>query len=142
MLQALAAWCYRRRRLVVVLWIAAVVTIAALGSSAGSTFSQGFSLKDTESARAANLLQTRFSARAGDEGQIVFAHAGGVTDTAVQARLDHLFEQVARVPHVTSITSPYSAAGASQIARRGDIAYATVQFYRAASKIPGPQSPV
>src|SRR5439155_17465015 len=77
MLQALAAWCYRRRRLVVVLWIAAVVAISALGSSAGSTFSQGFSLQDTESQRAAALLETRFPARAGDEGQIVFAHHGG-----------------------------------------------------------------
>jgi RND superfamily putative drug exporter len=136
MLQALAAWCYRRRRFVVVLWIAAVVVISAVGSSAGSTFSQGFSLKDTESQRAAALLETRFPARAGDEGQIVFAHDGGVTDAAVQARLDELFQQVEQVPHVTSITSPYSTEGAGQIARGGDIAYATVQFDRAASKIP------
>src|SRR5215467_7498567 len=116
MLQALAAWCHRRRRLVVVLWIAAVVAIAALGSTAGSTFSQVFSLNDTESARAAALLETRFPARAGDEGQIVFAHRGGVTDAAVQARLDDLFKEVARVPHVTSIASPYATDGARQIA--------------------------
>src|SRR3954471_12877620 len=91
-LQRLATWCYRRRRSVVVLWIVALVAVSVFGSNVGSTFSQGFSLTDTESARAAQLLESRFPARAGDEGQIVFAHdsngganagpkgAGGVQD--------------------------------------------------------------
>ena len=136
MLQRLAAWCYRRRRSVVVLWIVALVAVSVIGSNVGSTFSQGFSLNDTESARAAQLLATRFPARAGDEGQIVFAHAGGVDGAAVQARMEKLFAEVVRVPGVTSVLSPYAADGARQIARGGDIAYATVQFDRAASKIP------
>jgi RND superfamily putative drug exporter len=136
MLQRLAAWCYRRRRAVVVLWIVALVAISALGSSAGSTFSQGFSLKDTESQRAADLLQSRFPAKAGDEGQIVFAHSGGVADATVQSRMEELFRQVEQVPHVTTVVSPYSADAQGQVARTGDIAYATVQFDRAASKIP------
>ena len=89
MLQRLAAWCYRRRRSVVVLWIVALVAMSIIGSNVGSTFSQGFSLTDTESARAAQLLETRFPARAGDEGQIVFAHEGGVQDAAVQRINDY-----------------------------------------------------
>jgi len=148
MLQRLAAWCYRRRRRVVVLWIVALVAVSVIGSNVGSTFSQGFSLSDTESARAAQLLETRFPARAGDEGQIVFAHAGnggangvangggGVQDAAVRARVEQLFAEVAKVPGVTSVVSPYTQDGARQVARGGDIAYATVQFDRAASKIP------
>src|SRR4029077_9818028 len=102
MLQRLAAWCYRRRRSVVVLWIVALVAVSVIGSNVGSTFSQGFSLTDTESARAAQLLETRFPPRAGDEGQIVFAHdtkdGGGVQDAAVQARMEDLFAEVAKVP--------------------------------------------
>ena len=47
--------------------------VSAIGSSVGSTFSQGFALKGTESQQAADLLEARFPARAGDEGQIVFA---------------------------------------------------------------------
>ncbi len=136
MLQRLAAWCYRRRKRVLVLWIVALVAISALGSSAGSTFSQGFSLKDTESQQAADLLATRFPARAGDEGQIVFAHAGGVANAAVQTRMDELFREVAAVPHVTTVVSPYSSEAQGQVARSGDIAYATVQFDRVAAKIP------
>ena len=57
MLQRLAAWCYRRRRRVVVLWIVALIAVSAIGSSVGSTFSQGFSLSGTESQRAAELLR-------------------------------------------------------------------------------------
>src|SRR5882757_7591782 len=114
-LQRLAAWCYRRRRSVVVLWIVALVAVSVIGSNVGSTFSQGFSLTDTESARAAQLLETRFPARAGDEGQIVFAHKGGVQDAAVQARMEDLFAEVAKVPGVTSVLSPYTADGAGQV---------------------------
>jgi RND superfamily putative drug exporter len=136
MLQRLAAWCYRRRRRVLVLWIVALIGVSAVGANVGSTFAQGFSLSGTESQRAADLLASRFPARAGDEGQIVFAHAGGVQDPAVEARLESLFAEVAKVPHVSSVVSPYSPEGARQIARRGDIAYATVQFDRVSSKIP------
>ena len=136
MLQRLAGWCYRRRRTVLVVWIVALVGVSAVGSNVGSTFSQGFSLSGTESQRAADLLASRFPARAGDEGQIVFTHRGGAQDPAVQARMEPLFAEVAKVPHVSSVVSPYSPAGARQIARGGDIAYATVQFDRTASKIP------
>ncbi len=137
MLQRLAAWCYRRRRSVVVLWIVALVAVSVIGSNVGASFSQGFSLTDTESARAAQLLETRFPARAGDEGQIVFAHARrACQDAAVQARMEKLFAEVAKVPGVTAVVSPYSADGARQVARSGDIAYATVQFDKQASKIP------
>src|SRR5689334_24949178 len=80
MLQAVASWCYRRRRLVVVFWIVALVGVSVIGSNVGSTYSQGFSLKDTESQRAADLLASRFPARAGDEGQIVFAPTGRVAN--------------------------------------------------------------
>ncbi len=140
MLQRLAAWCYRRRRRVVVLWIVALIAVSAVGSSVGSTFSQGFSLSRTESQRAADLLASRFPARAGDEGQIVFAPAGpakgaGVADPAVQARMEALFVEVAKVPGVTAVVSPYGAGGAAQVSRDGQVAYATVQFDRPAAKI-------
>src|SRR4051812_16740146 len=65
-LQRLGAWCYRRRRRVLVLWVVALIAVSAIGSSTGSRFSQGFSLSGTESQRAAELLQSRFPTRAGD----------------------------------------------------------------------------
>ena len=91
MLQRLAAWCYHRRWRVLATWIVALVAVSVIGSNVGSTFSQGFSLNDTESARAAQLLESRFPARAGDEGQIVFAHPGGMQDPAVRKKMKQHF---------------------------------------------------
>ena len=50
--------------------------------------------------------------------------------------MERLFSDVAAVKGVTSVVGPYTDDGARQVARDGDIAYATVQFDRAASKIP------
>ena len=136
MLQRLAAWSYRRRRRVLVLWIVALIAVSAIGSSVGSTFSQGFSLSGTESQRAANLLESRFPSRAGDEGQIVFARAAGTSDPTVEARMEALFADVAKVPGVSAVVSPYAAAGARQVSSDGTVAYATVQFDRRAAAVP------
>ena len=131
MLQRHAAWCYRRRRRVLLLWIVALIGVNVIGSTVGSTFSQGFALSGTESQQTADLLQSRFPARAGDEGQIVFTPAGA----AMQTRIVALFDGVAKVPGVTAVVSPFSTEGARQISRDGDVAYATVQFDTPAAKI-------
>src|SRR5450432_3629021 len=140
MLQRLAAWCYRHRRRVLVLWIVALIGVSVLGSKVGSTFSQGFSLSGTESQQAADLLKSRFPARAGDEGQVVFSRASGpqvagIQDAALQTRMEAVFAEVAKVPGVTAVVSPYSTDGARQVSKNGEIAYATVQFDRPAAKI-------
>ena len=44
MLQSLAAWCYRRRRLVVVSWIVVLIGINVLAQSAGGDLLKTFSL--------------------------------------------------------------------------------------------------
>src|SRR5439155_26930143 len=115
MLQRLAAWSYRRRRRVLVLWIVALIAVSAIGSSVGSTFSQGFSISGTASQRATDLLESRFPSRAGDEGEVVFARAAGVSDPTLRAHMESLFADVARVPGVGAVVSPYSTAGARQV---------------------------
>ena len=55
--------------------------------------------------------------------------------TAVKSRIEQLFNDVAHVPEVVSVASPYTTAGASQNAHNGSIAYATVQFDRRESDI-------
>src|SRR5882762_538011 len=115
MLQRLAAWSYRRRRRVLLLWIVALIAVSAIGSSVGSAFSQSFSVSGTESQRAADLLQARFPTQAGDEGQIVYARSTGVDDATLQARMTALFTEVAKVPGVAAVASPYRAGGAQQV---------------------------
>ena len=55
MLQRLAAWCYRRRRRVLVLWIVALIAAIFLGNAVGGSYSQSFSLAGAESQRATDV---------------------------------------------------------------------------------------
>src|SRR2546429_9112290 len=130
------AWCSRRRRRVLLLWLAGLVSVSVISGAFGNAFAQSFSLPGTESQRAADLLAARFPARAGDEGQIVFSAPAGVRDPAVQGGMEALSAEVARVPGVTSVASPYAGAGAQQVAKDGTVAYATVQFAKRAFAVP------
>lgn len=136
MLRRIATLCYRRRRLVVVLWIVVVVGLSVLASSVGDDFREGFRISGTESAKAQDLLQESFPARAGDSGQLVVRAPGGIDDPAVQARVERTIERIGRVQDVTSVTSPYSPEGARQVAADGKIAYAEIQFDKRAGQVP------
>jgi len=103
----------RHRRAVVIGWL--VLVIAALGSSfaIGTEYSTNFSLPGTESQRAADLLTRDFPAQAGDADQIVFAvRSGRITDSATRSRVEPMLAAVAKLPHVTGVSSPYTATGA------------------------------
>jgi RND superfamily putative drug exporter len=121
---------------VVLLWLVGLVGVTLAGQAVGSRYDQGSEIAGTESGEASALLQARFAAKAGDEGQIVFADDRGVADPAVQARMEQLFADVAELPAVTSVTGPYDPDGVGQTAGSGEIAYATVQFDRKIAEIP------
>ncbi len=135
-LARLARWCYRRRRLVLVLWIAGFAVMNILSGTIGNRYDNTFSGGSSDSATALSLLQTRFPQTAGDTATIVFEAKNGVNDPAVRARMDGLFAQVmsGKVPHVVSVASPYQMPG--QISRDGNVAYATVTFSGLASTLP------
>src|SRR5216683_4435534 len=127
-LARLARWCYRRRRLVVVLWIVGFVVMNAFGAAIGNAYSDNFSGGHSDSVSAFNLLKTRFPARAGDTADIVFTSDRGVSDPGVRSQMESLFALIGpgKVPHVVALDSPYQAPG--RISSNGSIAYATVTF--------------
>jgi RND superfamily putative drug exporter len=127
MLRSLALWCYRRRRTVLVSWLIVLVAFVALSKTVGGSYSQSFRLPGTDSQKAADVLGADFPSHAGDSGQIVVA-ASDVRTPAVRERVTALLDQVAHVTGVADVVSPYTPAGARQIARDGSVAYATVDF--------------
>ena len=129
-MRALAAWCFRHRRLVVLFWAAALVIITLLARSVGTNYSNSFSLPDTESTRAINLLKSVSPGNSGDTERIVFETSAGkkVTDPDVESRMTTVFDQVASLRGVSSVQSPYGRLGASQISRGGQIAFANVVY--------------
>jgi RND superfamily putative drug exporter len=127
--KALGGWCFRHRRIVLAVWLAALILSAGASQVAGTAFSTKFTLPHTESATAIALLQKDFPAASGSSDQIVFATTSGtVRDPAVQARATTALTKIAALPSVRSVVSPYSAAGAKQISSDGTVAYATVTF--------------
>jgi RND superfamily putative drug exporter len=128
MLERLADFCYRRRRLVLVLWIVALVSIGAVSGAVGTDYSNNFNMPGTESQAAFDLLDARFPARSGDSGSIVFRAPGGIDQPAVRARMEALFAKVAKADHVAAVVSPYDGPGKSQVSKDGTIAFADVQF--------------
>src|ERR1019366_3366101 len=96
------------RKYVVIGWILLLVSVNAFAQSAGTSYSNNFTLPNSGAQRAADLLQKSFPAQAGDRDTIAFkASSGSVTDPAVRARMSAMFAEVAKLPHVTAVISPY-----------------------------------
>jgi putative drug exporter of the RND superfamily len=130
-----ATWCTGHRKTVILGWIAALVAIGMLASSAGSDFSEDFKLPASDSQEAFDLLETRFPAQSGDTATIVYEAPGGVEQAGVRREMEGVFASVAKVPHVSEVASPYEESGAAAISDDGEIAYATVQFDQTTEKL-------
>ena len=125
----LARWCFRHRVIVVVAWIVLLVAVIGAERAVGDAFSNSFSLPGTESSQAHELLNSAFPQQAGESGTIVWHTTDGLVNAPeVKTRVQGLLEQVATVPSVGLILSPYDAFGASQVSADGKTGYATVMF--------------
>ena len=132
-----ARWCYRRRMIVVIVWIVALVAVIAVERSVGSAYTDSFTLPGTESSRALTLLGAALPKQAGDSDTIVWHVAkGSVNDPAVKTRIEALLAKVAAAPSVAGVRGPYVPTGAAQISKDGKTAYATVDFRQLAQSIP------
>jgi RND superfamily putative drug exporter len=134
----LARWSTTHRKYVVIGWLLLLIGVNMLAQSAGTSYSNNFTLPNSGAQRAADLLQRSFPAQAGDRDTIVFkVSSGSVKDPAVRARMESMFAQVSKLPHVSSVISPYAAASAGKaISAQGNIAFATVVFNEKANLLP------
>ena len=133
-MRKLATWCFRHRLTTIAVWILALVALNVLHGAAGSAYTDNFKLPHTDSSDAINLLEKAAPKVSGETDQLVIAvKSGKVTDPAVKARAAKLFAAVAKVPHVSAVVSPYTAQTAKQIAPGGQVAFANVQFDKAAN---------
>src|SRR5271156_278098 len=96
-------------RALVIGWIVLFVGVLAASGFAGTDYASNFSLPGTESQRAVDLLKREFPAQAGDSDQVVLhSLRGRVTDPGVRARVSPVLAQIARLPHVSGVDSPYA----------------------------------
>jgi len=133
-LRRLARFCYRRRRLVVLVWLAALVGINVLSSVTGTNFTTNFSAPNTESTRASNLLSANFKAQSGDAVQIVMQGSPSMRDATVEQQAHAFVVTFGRLAHVTSVSDPYRTPGG--ISKSGTVALATAQLDAKSQNVP------
>ncbi|MFF5479400.1 MMPL family transporter [Streptomyces sp. NPDC012935] len=133
---ALARWCVQRRLVAVLLWLLAFGGMSAAAAVTGSAYSNDYQVPGTESGRATQLLEDGFPGLGGDSGTVVWhTNSGTVRATDVEQTMTRTLDEIAELPGVAAVSSPYDKQGAAQISENGHTAYATVTFEAGAESL-------
>ncbi|MFI5962755.1 MMPL family transporter [Streptomyces asoensis] len=134
----MARWCYRHRLVVLLLWVGALFGLGFSASTAGTDYANVFSLPDTDSKKAYDLMEKAFPASAGDTDTVVWkVDEGSVRDEAVRSRIQPALDEIAKMKGVGGVAGPYAGGGdAARISGDGRIAYAQITFTEQANAVP------
>ncbi|WP_426574677.1 MMPL family transporter [Aquihabitans sp. McL0605] len=135
-LYRLGRFAVRRRWLVLVSWVLALIVLTVSGRAAGGELHDEFNIPGVESQQALNVLQATFPAQAGARAQVVFhAPEGALADPANAAAVAATFAKIDALPHVVGSVDPVAATakGASGVVSKdGTIGLGTVQYDQSA----------
>jgi RND superfamily putative drug exporter len=134
-LYRLARFAFRRRRLVLAVWLLAAIAAIAVAQLSGGKTNDTFTIPGTEAQNAANVLTAKLPAFSGGQSTIVFATAGGhakVTDPAAKAAIETAMRKLASVPQVVSAVSPFQN---RLISPSGQVALGQVQWSAPATNV-------
>jgi RND superfamily putative drug exporter len=128
-LHRVGQWSFRRRRAVLLIWLAVVAAVSIGAVSASEAPKDSASMPGIESQEAFDLVGERFPGAAADGAQarVVFVAEPGqtVTSDANRAAIDQLVTTAAKGPQVAEATSPFEA---DAVSKDGSTAYATVTY--------------
>ncbi|MET8828657.1 MMPL family transporter [Streptomyces sp. NPDC004610] len=128
-LYRLGRFSFRRRRLVLVLWIAVLAAVGLGASSVSSRTTDSFSIPGTQSQRALDLLDEEFPQASADAAtaQVVFRADDGrpLTSGAHRTEIESLVAGLRTAHQVAGVVDPYTGATVSE---DGTIAYAQMTY--------------
>ncbi|MEV8374854.1 MMPL family transporter [Kribbella sp. NPDC056861] len=135
-LYRLGRFAFRRRRLMVFIWLGLLVAGITGAATLSGPASNGFSIPGTESQRALDLLDERFP-QAGADGataRIVFQapEGGKLADPANTALVKSTIERISTGPQVARVVDPFTA---KAISADGRIGYAQVSYKVTAQEV-------
>jgi putative drug exporter of the RND superfamily len=137
----LGSFSFRRRRIVLLAWIATLVAVFVAVGTIGTSSDSSFESPDSDSQRGFELLTENFG-NAGSflSGSVVFQVPSGIDDPAVQAVMDPFFTELDTTldpASIITVTSPYSEIGRQQglVSPDGTVAYASVNFADTADNV-------
>lgn len=130
---SLARWCLRRRLAVILIWLVALAGTTVAATLAGSAYSDDYRMPDTESGLATALLERDFPAGAGTGDDTIVWHTDRdtVRTPAVKQRMTATLREIAALPGVAAVGSPYKSGSGGAISADGHTAYATLTFANA-----------
>src|SRR5690348_2121513 len=98
----LAGVAYRRRRRVIVGWLAGFALVIGLSAAFAGDFAADYSAPGSDSKQAQDLLAQRFPVQAGDTVDVVVRSDAGVTGSAVRSDVTALLRELGGMPHVAA----------------------------------------
>ena len=132
-MKSLARFAYRRRWLILAVWVVLFLGMNALSQSFGTAYANTFTLPGTNSTHALSLLQSGFNSKSGDVDEIVFQARTG-TIASHKREILAMDKKVEKVASVANVVSPF-VGGSLQISKNGKIAYSVVYFTKQAFKL-------
>src|SRR5215469_13332159 len=107
----LAGVAYRRRRRVILGWLAAFALVIGLSAAFAGDFAADYTAPGSDSKQAQDLLEQRFPVQAGDTVDVVVRSGAGVTGPAVRSDVTALLRELGGMPHVAAVEDPYTTPG-------------------------------
>jgi putative drug exporter of the RND superfamily len=134
-LYRLAQFAFRRRRLVLGIWLAAAIAAIALAQASGGKTNDNFTIPGTEAQNASDVLSTKLPAFSGGQSTIVFATTTGtakVTDPTEKAAIEAAMSELESVPQVSSVVDPFQG---QLVSESGKVALGQVQWSAKAADV-------
>jgi putative drug exporter of the RND superfamily len=103
-LARLADLAYRRRGRMVLAWLAATIVIIGVGSSLAGEYNADYNTPGSESKRASDLTEERFSGYSGQEIYVVWKDEDGARSPAARKRIDAFLTDAKKVDHIAPET--------------------------------------
>jgi len=126
-LYGLAHLCIRRRFIVLGVWLVLTVALVVISRGMGDETNDNLSLPGTDSQRAADTLAKSFPDQANGSSPIVLhARHGKLTEPQYAHAVEEAAASVRRAPHVASVVSPLTPAGAGALSKDKTIGYLSV----------------
>ncbi len=105
----------------------------AVYATVGGEYGDSFVIPGAESQKMIDLLEERFPSNAGDSAYVVVKADGGLTDGEARTELEGMMAQLAVLPGVGAVVSPYEMPG--QVSADGRTAIVDVRYTESAENV-------
>jgi putative drug exporter of the RND superfamily len=133
-LYRLARFAFRRRRLVLAVWLVAAIAAIVIAQASGGKTNDTFTIPGTESQNAAAVLSARLPAFSGGQTTIVFATHGDakVTAPGAESAIESAMSRLRSIRQVSAVTTPFQS---HLVSPSGKIALGQVQWSAQAANV-------